>query len=92
MDNDINNDPTSTCNKMIALSAVSEWILSIGWVAYMSTIAYDLYHIRTVVQLWQLKGDPQAFTGCISIVHQLKEHPMQTFLPHTSSCAWEKEK
>lgn len=51
------NDPTSTCNKLVALSAVAEWVLSVGWVAYMSTISYDLYHIGIVIQIWQLACD-----------------------------------
>jgi hypothetical protein len=45
-------DKASTCNRLVAVSEIAEWQLSIGWVAYMCTIAYDLYHVETVVQIW----------------------------------------
>lgn len=63
-DIEVINDSTSTCNKVVAVSAVAEWVLSIGWVAYMSTIAYDLYHIGFVVELWRLVDTSHAMDGC----------------------------
>jgi hypothetical protein len=63
-DIEVINDSTSTCNKVVAVSAVAEWVLSIGWVAYMSTIAYDLYHIGFVVELWRLVDTSHAMEGC----------------------------
>jgi hypothetical protein len=78
------NDPTSTCNKVVALSAVAEWILSIGWVAYMSTIAYDLYHIGIVVEVWQLTGGSLVTKGCDSSdwEDQRTKQSLQLLLPH----------
>lgn len=81
---DVINDPTSTCNKVVALSAVAEWMLSIGWVAYMSTISYDLYHIGIVVQIWQLTDDSLVTEGhdLSSRENQLAESSLQLLLPH----------
>jgi hypothetical protein len=79
------NDPTSTCNKVVALSAVAEWLLSIGWVAYVSTIAYDLYHICVVVDIWQLADGSIDSGGCdlVSWKDQQSEETLQVLLPHT---------
>jgi hypothetical protein len=49
-------DKSSTCNRLVALSEVAEWTLSIGWVAYLCLIAFDLYHIDTVVWIWKNVG------------------------------------
>ena len=35
------------------MSAIGEWLLSIGWVGYLSTVAFDLYHIRATVQVFR---------------------------------------
>jgi hypothetical protein len=81
----INNDPTSTCNKVVALSAVSEWILSIGWVAYMSTISYDLYHIAIVVELWLVAQDSTIMESreLSNQENRPSEDALQILLPHT---------
>tara|TARA_R110002003_G_scaffold219_9_gene16525 strand:+ start:2951 stop:3865 length:915 start_codon:yes stop_codon:yes gene_type:complete len=49
-------DKASTCNRLVALSEVAEWTLSIGWVAYLCLIAFDIYHIDTVVWIWKNVG------------------------------------
>ncbi|KAH7067900.1 hypothetical protein FB567DRAFT_252941 [Paraphoma chrysanthemicola] len=49
-------DQASTCNKLVVLSEIAEWELSIGWVAYICSISYDLYHIDTVVWIWRNVG------------------------------------
>jgi hypothetical protein len=55
-DPDVIADKASTCNRLVALSEVAEWTLSIGWVAYLCLIAFDLYHIDTVVWIWKNVG------------------------------------
>src|SRR3954466_6278789 len=83
------NDPTSTCNKVVALSAVSEWILSLSWVAYMSTISYDLYHIDIIIKLWRLT-DGSTVTEHREMSNEdnrLREQGLQFLLPHTHCCA-----
>jgi hypothetical protein len=88
------NDPSSTCNKVVALSAVAEWILSIGWVAYMSTIAYDLYHIGIVVEVWQLTGGSLPTKGCDSNNwedHHTELQSMQLLLPYLPHFACKQE-
>jgi len=83
------NNPTSTCNKVVALSAVSEWILSLSWVAYMSTISYDLYHIDIVIKLWRLT-EGSTDTGHCEMSNEdneLREQGLQSLLPHTHNCA-----
>ncbi|KAH7414285.1 hypothetical protein DE146DRAFT_639834 [Phaeosphaeria sp. MPI-PUGE-AT-0046c] len=82
------NDSTSTCNKVVALSAVAEWVLSIGWVAYMSTIAYDLYHIDFIVKLWRLvdtlnaKDDSNLGDGRDQMSEDSSVVPTSVFLSH----------
>lgn len=55
-DADVIADQSSTCNRIVALSEIAEWELSIGWVAYMCCIAYDLYHVDAVVRIWVAAG------------------------------------
>ena len=85
------NDATSTCNKVVALSAVAEWILSIGWVAYMSTIAYDLYHIGMVVEMWLLVdvSDAAKCDDRSSWEKMSSQQSLQILLPHVPCCTRE---
>ncbi|KAF2826664.1 hypothetical protein CC86DRAFT_405929 [Ophiobolus disseminans] len=53
---DVIADQASTCNRIVALSEIAEWELSLGWVAYMCCIAYDLYHVDDVVRIWVSAG------------------------------------
>jgi hypothetical protein len=82
---------------MVALSSVAEWILSIGWVAYMSTISYDLYNIGIVVEIWKVAGDSSpANDDNLSIwENQRSAKSLQLVLPHAPCCAnkdWKREK
>jgi hypothetical protein len=49
-------DLTSTCNRMVALSEIAEWNLSLGWVTYMCCVAFDLYHVDDIVRVWVSAG------------------------------------
>ena len=69
---------------MVALSAVAEWILSIGWVAYMSTIAYDLYHISIVIEIYLLANDSKIGGSTSDTDSEFAEQSMQLLLPQTS--------
>lgn len=64
------------------LSEIAEWELSIGWVAYICTIAYDLYHIDTVVWIWKNVGvDGESGDG----KDVEKKGHIQNFLPENSA-------
>jgi len=37
--------PNSICHELVSLSEVSEWVLSLFWMAFILSIAHDLYYI-----------------------------------------------
>ena len=78
-------DQSSTCNRIVALSEIAEWQLSIGWVAYMCTIAYDLYHVDTVVRIWVSAGIDDASEKNMDEDRE-KKGTAQILLPHGKRC------
>lgn len=75
--------PGTVCFKIVSISAVAEWFLSLVWLAFILSIAHDIWYLIDVREtFFQHQGYKSVNRGD-AVDHELQQlrHPTSIFEP-----------